>query len=166
MVWSKAARLTVGVGLLVSMPLSLPGCSQADPVETVNYRATASVHDFMYWFLEPAADVLWDSAGYIITEAGEQDLQPTTQAGWDRVRNSATMVAEAGNLLVMPGYRVQEEAWLEYARGVTVAGMAARDAALAQDADALFTAGGHLYNACRACHNRYIQSAADDSPAQ
>ncbi len=149
------------VWFLALTPALLAACGETQqPALTPSYQPSASVHDFMYWMLEPAADVLWDSAGYIITEAGEQDLQPTTQEGWDHVRNSATVVAEAGNVLMMPGYRVDEQAWLEYAGGMISAGIAAREAAVAKDADALFTAGGHLYNACRACHNRYMPEPA------
>ncbi|MEM7098201.1 MAG: hypothetical protein AAF541_08085 [Pseudomonadota bacterium] len=132
------------------------GCAEEEMQPDVRYQSTATVHDFMYWVLEPAADVIWDSAGYIITVEGEVDLQPTTQDGWDKVRNAATVVAEAGNLLKMPGYRADDGDWIEYAAGITQAALLARAAAEAQDADALFDAGGALYNVCRACHNRYI----------
>ena len=114
----------------------------------------------MVWMLEPAADVLWDSAGYVITEEGEQDLQPTTQEGWNEVRNAATVVAESGNLLMMPGYAVAGD-WMEYSQALVAAGITARDAAIAQDADALFEAGARLYNVCRACHNRYINESGN-----
>ena len=101
----------------------------------------------------------WDNAGYVITDAGEQDLQPTTQEGWDVVRNAATVVAEGGNLLMMPDYAADSGAWMEYAAGLTAAGISARDAAIAKDADALFQAGANLYSVCLACHNRYIIQA-------
>ena len=141
----------------VGMVLSVLSCSEPTSAPPP-YQSTASVHDFMYWVLEPAADGIWDSAGFVITIEGEQDLQPTTQEGWDQVRNSATLVAEAGNLLMMPGYRADDEDWLEYAQGLITTGLVARQAAIDQDADALFDAGGAIYNVCRACHNRYITS--------
>ena len=137
----------------------LLGCGEPDARDTTPYKATASVHDFMYWVLEPAADVIWDSAGFILTEEGEVDLQPTTQEGWDKVRDAATVVAEAGNLLMMPGYRADEGDWVEYSTGLTQAALQARAAAEAKDADALFETGGYVYNVCRACHNRYIIEA-------
>lgn len=135
----------------------LLGCGADESSPMVPYQASASVHDFMVWGLEPAAEVIWDSAGYIITEAGEQDLQPTTEAGWNAVRNAATLVAESGNVLMIPSYRADNDDWLDYAAGMIVAGEKAREAAIAQDADALFDAGGQIYNVCRACHNRYIE---------
>jgi cytochrome c556 len=33
----------------------------------------------------------------------------------------------------------------------------AKSAAEAKDADALFAAGGAVYNVCRACHNKYME---------
>ena len=139
--------------------LLMVGCSQSRDTNTspsMPFESTASVHDFMYWVLEPAADVIWDSAGFVITIEGEVDLQPTTQEGWDKVRNAATVVAESGNLLMLPGYRADDQDWVEYSAGIIAAGKMARSAAQAQDADALFDAGGALYNVCRACHNKYI----------
>lgn len=147
---------TMCLGLLLGWVVSLAGCSAPEEVPEIPYRATASVHDYMVWALEPAADVIWDSAGFIITEAGEQDLQPTTSEGWDKVRTAATQVAEAGNVLMIPSYRADSADWIDYAAGLIVAGEKARAAAIAHDADALFEAGGQVYNVCRACHNRYM----------
>lgn len=149
-------RNNVNKTLLVSLlVIAVGGCAEEAKVE-MPYQATSNVHDIMYWLVEPAADGVWDSAGFILTEEGEEDLQPTDQAGWDAVRNSATLVAEAGNLLMMPGYRADEGDWVEYAQGLVRTGLIAREAALAKDADALFDAGGAIYNVCRACHSKYI----------
>lgn len=151
MVLSPLLRM-VGV---TSVLLVAIGCAE-EQKPPPPYQATVSMHDFMYWVLEPAADGIWDSAGFVLTEEGEQDLQPTTQAGWDAVRNSATLVAEAGNLLMLPVYRADDEDWVEYAQGLITTGLQAREAAMNKDADALFDAGGAIYNVCRACHNRYV----------
>lgn len=142
-------------GALLILLSSLAGCSQPEQTEAAAFAPTGTVLEFMNWHLEPAADVLWDSAGYIVTEDGEVDLQPTTQEGWDKVRNAATVVAESGNLLMIPGYAVDSD-WMEYSRGLIAAGIKAREAAQAEDADALFQAGAQLYSVCLACHNRYI----------
>ncbi|XOV81968.1 MAG: hypothetical protein ACFHXK_13995 [bacterium] len=138
----------------------LAGCSQPAETAAVDFKPTGRVLDFMNWHLEPVADVLWDSAGFIVTEEGEVDLQPTTQEGWDAVRNAATVVAESGNLLMMPGYASDSD-WMEYSQALISAGLKAREAAEAKDADALFQAGAHLYSVCLACHNRYIVQSAD-----
>ncbi len=109
----------------------------------------------MEWILDPAVDVIWESAGSIITAEGEADLAPTTDAGWQHVRNSAAVVAETGNLLIMPG-RANGPDWIAYAQALIEAGEAAMVAAEARDADALFAAGGQLYQVCRGCHEQYL----------
>ncbi len=146
----------IGALLVFLILTSLIACDEVGKKAPVPFKNTVSVHEMMTWYLEPAADVIWDSAGFVITEDGEVDLQPTTQQGWDHVRNNATVVAEAGNLLMMPGIAADSEDWRDYSIGLIDAGVKAREAALNQNADALFEAGGQIYNVCRACHNRYI----------
>ena len=120
-------------------------------------RATGSTYQMMTSYLEPSADKIWGSAGFVITEDGEVDLQPTTEEGWLSVINAATVVAEGGNLLLIDGYSPNESDWDAYSKGLTSAALKARQAAKNEDADALFEAGGEIYNVCRACHNRYIE---------
>ena len=113
-------------------------------------------HDLMNYVLDPAADVIWSSAGAIITEEGEQDLAPTTQEGWDAVVASSATLMESANLLMLPG-RAQDQAdWAEYSAALVTMGQKAFDAGVAQDADALFAAGADLYQVCLACHQRYM----------
>lgn len=119
----------------------------------------------MLRILEPAAEVIWDSAGYVITAEGEQDLQPTTEAGWSRVRDSALLVAESGNLLMMPGRAMGPE-WIAYAQSMIGAGRGVMAAAEARDAGALFEAGGVLYQTCVACHTRYMVPIAQARSAR
>ena len=121
------------------------------------YRSIASVKQTMEWILDPSADLIWDSAGFIITAEGETDLSPTTDAGWERVRNGAVVVAETGNLLMMPGRSAGPD-WVAYARQLTVSGELAMVAAEAQDANLLFDAGGQIYQVCRGCHEQYMVS--------
>ena len=111
----------------------------------------------MTWVLDPAADVIWGSAGAVITAEGEQDLAPTSDEDWDRVRHSAAVVAESGNLLLMPHLAPEADtaAWNEFALGMTRVARDAVAAVDARDANALFETGGHLYNVCLACHQVY-----------
>lgn len=134
--------------------MAMAGCSAGS--SDAPYTPTGSQYQFMTDYLEPASDVIWDSAGAIITAEGEVDLQPTTEEGWLKVVHAATVVAEGGNLLMMPGLAMDAADWNEYARGLTRAALQAKRAAQTQDADALFDAGGAIYNVCRACHNQYM----------
>jgi hypothetical protein len=124
------------------------------------YRLVTDARQTMEWILDPAADVIWDSAGFIITAEGETDLAPTTDEGWEQVRQSAALVAEAGNLLMLPGRAAGPE-WVAYAEGLTGAGVLAMAAAEAHDAEALFEAGATLYQVCRGCHEVYMAPVED-----
>ncbi len=137
--------------------LLLAGCGgqQQDAPETgVSQRTVVTTAETMEWILEPQADVIWDNAGFIIDAQGETDLAPTTDDAWNRVVYAAATLSEAGNLLMLPGRSAGAD-WNEYAAGLTAAGKGALDAALRRDADALFDAGGNIYQVCRACHNQY-----------
>ena len=152
--WIKAS-----FALLASLSLGLAGCGQQSEQGSIQGAATGSTYQLMTEYLEPAADKIWASAGAIITVEGEQDLQPTTDEGWATVVHSASVVAEGGNLLMLRGYAADQADWVEYAQGMTRAALKARQAAIDQDAEALFNAGGEIYNVCRACHNKYIVEA-------
>lgn len=144
--------LTIAVCALVA------ACGSAqpplEPSEQSPFKPVVDIHETMEWILEPAADVIWDSAGFIITAEGERNLTPTTEEGWAAVLHAAVYLTEAGNLLMLPGRSAGED-WNEYSRGLIAAGELAIDAALEKDGEALFDAGGRVYQVCRACHNQY-----------
>ena len=121
-----------------------------------NFKAATTLQQTMEWVLDPAADHVWDSAGSILTAEGTEELAPTTEEGWNKVRNSAAIVAQTGNLLMMPDHAMGQNDWIELSRGLVDAGVLAIKAAEDQDADALFSAGGQIYNVCRACHQQYV----------
>lgn len=147
------------------------GCTPREAPAAASSLPPVDVHDAMIWVLDPAADVIWGSAGFVLTEAGTQDLAPTTDAGWDKVRHSAAVVAASGQLLLLPSALPAEPseqaAWVEFTAGMTRIAGEAIEAVEARDAEALFDIGGHLYNVCLACHQVYARPDAseDDSPA-
>ncbi|MCZ6854408.1 MAG: hypothetical protein O7G86_10870 [Gammaproteobacteria bacterium] len=140
------------LGILVLMACEAP------PPE-VPFKPITDVRETMEWILDPAADVLWASAGTIITIDESRELAPTTDEGWAHVRNNAAVVAEAGNLLMMPSRAKDNADWMEYSSALVDMGVLAMQAADAQDSDALFDAGGKLYSVCTACHQAYIFDA-------
>lgn len=149
--------------LLPLLLFPLAACTdQAPPAATAPpFEIVTDVRETMEWVLEPAVDVIWDSAGTIITAEGRQELAPTTQEGWNAVIYAAATLAEAGNVLMLPGRSMGED-WDAYSRGMLEASKLALEAAEAQDADALFEAGGRIYQVCRACHSQYWADARDD----
>jgi mono/diheme cytochrome c family protein len=111
--------------------------------------------DFMNEVMQPAADVIWGAAGYVIDAEGEHDLSPTTDEGWAEVRAGALDVIAAGEALKTADFARDHENWDAFAEGIVGAGGLARDAVDAQDGDAVFDAGEQLYRVCLACHQFY-----------
>jgi hypothetical protein len=145
--------------LIIGFLVTLAACEKQQQATTPRYELTTDVQHTMELIIDPAADVIWDSAGSIITAAGEQDLAPATPEGWANVEAAAAVLAESGNLLMMPG-RTAGPDWDEHASSLISAGKLAMAAAQQQDASALFDAGGRIYQVCLACHNQYL---IDDS---
>ncbi|MBH79903.1 MAG: hypothetical protein CMQ49_05275 [Gammaproteobacteria bacterium] len=143
----------------VTAALLLSACTPdgeraAEDKPVAEYRTILGMRDLMHQVLEPAAEVIWDSAGYDITAAGEKNLAPTTDAGWERVADAAAVVMESANLLMLPG-RSREGGWNEISAGLADAGLAARAAAESRNDEALFSAGARVYRVCVACHQIY-----------
>lgn len=117
--------------------------------------------ELMAHVIDPAAFMVWKSAGVEVTEAGERELYPTTDEGWMVVENGAAIVAEAGALLKLPGRPREPEAdWNRYADLMTERALAVMAAAEAKDKQAVFDAGGRLYEVCQGCHQQFIEGAA------
>ena len=111
--------------------------------------------DFMMEVMQPAADVVWGSAGWVIDAEGEHNLAPTTDEGWAESRQGALDVIAAGEALKTADFAYDQENWVAFADGIIAAGGLARDAADAQDDEAMFEAGAQLYRVCLACHQFY-----------
>jgi len=143
--------------LLRWLPFSalVVGCSALTPPPAPPFNTAVNVKELMAWIVDPSVDVIWDSVGTIYTEAGTKELAPRTDEQWDAVRNSAAIVAESGNLLLMDGRARDRGAWMSFASALTDAANGARKAAEARNIDALFAAGEDLYRVCSACHLRY-----------
>ena len=73
-----------------------------------------------------------------------------------RFRNSAATLVESGNLLMLDGRAVDQDQWMATAKGMSDAAAQVLEAAEAKDVEAYFDAGGALYEACTACHSKYL----------
>jgi hypothetical protein len=131
-----------------------------------NDHADSDMRDLMNWVLDPAADVIWQSAGSVTTVDGTEDLAPTNDEGWDRVRHAAAVVSESGKLLMLPGRARDEGAWKGMSRAMVDIGARTAHAAERRDAEAIFDLGGELYTACLACHQRYAISGQPDAASR
>ena len=115
----------------------------------------SEVHDLMAYVLDPAAEVIWDSAGFVITEEGETNLAPTNQEGWDKVKHGAKVISESSYLLSMPERAVDQAQWVALSMALKGMGEKAFSAAENEDSEALFEIGAELYQICVACHQIY-----------
>ena len=115
----------------------------------------SEIHDLMAYVLDPAAEIIWDSAGYVITEEGEFNLEPTDQEGWDKVKYGAKVISESSYLLSMPDRALDQTQWVALAMALKGMGERAFKAAVNEDSEDLFKIGAELYQVCVACHQTY-----------
>jgi len=90
--------------------------------------------------------------------------------GWQAIENSGLAIAEAANLLTIPGrlcgngkpVPVQNADWQQFVRGLRDAGMAAYKAGQSKDMDKVVEAADTVTTACMNCHDVYREK----TPAQ
>jgi hypothetical protein len=146
--------------------LGLSACHSSQPSQSASpattekpaFRNVTSVKQLMGWIIEPNADVVWAAVGSSTSKDGEQKFAPKTEQEWNAVRNAAAIVAESGNLLMMEGRAREGGDWLAMTRTMMDKANESLQAAEAKDVDGVFTAGGDLYEACTACHAKYLMN--------
>ena len=147
-------RLLAVIALVVTA-----GCSQHEPDEPASsqppFKPVADLHEVMHDVIFPSAEVVWESVGTIISYEGTEEIYPRSQEEWIAVQSGATILAEAGNLLMMEGRAQDSGPWMERARELIKASEVALQAVKAQDAKAVFNSGEGIYNACNDCHHQY-----------
>ena len=138
--WILSAALIV---LLGAAALS----AQEKAASRSGVKAVASVMDVMRTMTIPSSNAVF--------EGGSEP--PKDDAGWDRVRDQALVLAESGNLLMI-GSRVKDRAaWLKFSRAQVDAAERAATAAAAKNAEALSTAADAVYETCADCHKVYLK---------
>ena len=130
--------------------------------EDVTPYSKITTQQTMNWLLDPYADVIWDSAGSVVTAHGIEDLAPKDDKQWDAVGNAAASIVEAGNLLMMPHHLRNEDAWIAYVQNLKITGGQLLQAAQRKDAQAIFDLGGQLYINCQSCHDHYLSQQEED----
>ncbi len=140
--------------VLIAAAFFVAGCAEkSEPMPP--FVAVGDMVHTMNNVIEPAADKIWDSSGYVLTAEGEVNLAPTTDEGWMEVKHGASVIADSGNLLMMPAHAQGREEWIAISRGLVEVGRQAMAAADARDDEALFETGAALYGVCLSCHQVY-----------
>ena len=129
-----------------------------------DFRPTLNMQELMAHVIDYNAFEVWHRQGWIIGDS-VVELFPTDDDGWIAAENAARTVAEASNLLLLPGRPLDDDrAWVDFAHQLQEAATLAGDMAEKKDKDAFFNAGTDMYRACRGCHQRYIANV-DGPPA-
>ena len=147
--------------------LCLAACTPQEPEPTTSFDTTLSVQELMAHVVDPAAQGVWSRAGWFIDASGESSLFPAIEAEWAAAENAAAMVAESGNMLLLPGrVRVLAENdngdWIKFAGVLSERARTVMAVTEARDTQAIFDAGGELYQACVACHEKYYAPFLQD----
>lgn len=109
------------------------------------FQPVGSMSQLMTAVIYPASDAIF----YV-------DRQPPrNEVEWNALAGQALVVAESGNLLMLPGRARSEPNWAADSKLLVEAGAAAYKAALARDLDGVRAVNDKLYTACVTCHNEF-----------
>ena len=174
----RVRHLMWAVGLCVWIAtLAGVGCGPAPgpaPEGSAAAAPTARVHgnlaQIMRGILYPASNVIFAAQSTdpaTVKPADDPSTSPnplsSSYGGWEAVGNAGIALAEAANLLSIPG-RVclngkpapsQNADWQMWVEGLRTAGMTAYKAAQAKSQDAVLEASDVMSVACANCHDKY-----------
>jgi len=80
---------------------------------------------------------------------------PSNDDEWRVVHDSALLLAESGNLLMLGNRARDRDQWMAMAQELVESGVTAVEAAEGRDVDALFKAGDQIVVVCEKCHEPY-----------
>jgi hypothetical protein len=109
------------------------------------YQNVGNMSQLMIDIIYPTSDALF----YI------ERSPPKTEVEWNAIRNQALMLAESGNLLLMPGRARDQDEWVKDTKLMIDAGTAAFRAAQKKDMAAILALSDDLSNSCIKCHLKY-----------
>ena len=116
------------------------------PAQTpTEYQPVGNMSQLMINILYPTSNAIF----YIERNA------PKTDSEWSMVQDQALMLAESGNLLLMPGRARDQAGWVKDAKLLIDVGNAAFKAAKAKDMPAILALNDQLNTACVTCHEDY-----------
>ena len=119
--------------------------ASATMAEAPVYQPVGTTLQLMRAMVIPSSDVIFAVPG----QAPKDDKE------WASVQNSALMLAESGNLLMMTGRAKDNGEWIKDSKALVDAGAAAFKAANAKDVNKLTDLGDDILTACETCHKKY-----------
>lgn len=143
----RASALAAAVGLTAA------ACGPTRATDASTYEPVATVRELMDAVVVPASDAVFDA---IVYTNGVLEQSPRTDDDWARLRLRAMTLAEAGNLLLLPGRSVDGENWVLRANQMIDGAVAIAAAAESRDTSRVLETGSVLYRSCVACHEQYV----------
>jgi hypothetical protein len=167
-------------GAIMLTVATTAGSQQPGKLEAGNFSTDLSIAEVMESIVMPSAQAVWDAVAVNVTADGIIEDIPETDEEWETVRWSAVNLAEATNLLVIPGRPVappgtvsefpEEElgpeqvqalldkqwpAWVGHTRALHEIALQTIKVIDAHDVDGLTEIGGAIDEACENCHLQF-----------
>jgi hypothetical protein len=175
---------TVAIGVIA---LALASCQKSQPPAPAqpapDYHVVGTIKDVMEGIVDPSSDVIFDSVATNVTEKGIEEKRPQNDEEWATVQHNALMLAEAANLLKIPGRQVarpgektksegpdapeltaeeiytkingDRNKFYQHANELQKTAIEALQAAQKHDVQGLFEVGDDIDMACEGCHLEY-----------
>ena len=134
---------TVALLLMIGM-LLLVGAAVAQ-APAPNFKPVASMSQLMVNIIYPSSNAVFNV----------QRQAPKNEREWIDLQNYAMILAESGNLLMMPNRARDQGDWIKDSKLMVDVGLAAYEAAVAHDTDKLVALNEDLNTSCVACHTAY-----------
>ena len=149
----SVALFVTGIGFVIASGRSRAPESAAP--EAPPLEAVGSTRQIMAGITGPAATVVYNSVGTIVSLEGTKEIEPQNDEEWAAVANSAAALVESGNLLLIGNRVLDNGDWVTMARAMIETGKLALKAAEAHDKDGILEAGAKINETCDNCHAKY-----------
>jgi hypothetical protein len=161
---------TIGVTLLAGFSYAQSPRSGRNTAPAPKMGVHATLAQLMRGILYPASNVVFAAQSEdpakikpVANPSMSPDLLSSTYGQWQAVENSALAIAEAANLLTLPGRKcsngvdvpLRNTDWTKFVQELRAAGLAAYKAAQAKNQDDIVAAADPLTTACSNCHEKY-----------
>jgi len=178
---------SIAVVFIVQLAIGCVESPNGEPAEVLQNGPAAnaqsaplmSVNQLMHAILFPLGNAVF-LAQSEDPEALPRDSQPSASpnpltglyGGWQAVENSALALAESADLLLLEGrtcsngevVNVEDADWIRFVEDYREKSVAAYEAALTKDQDAMVDASGNLSESCLACHRVYRRESTPGDP--
>ena len=147
-----------------------PAAPKPAPAAAARYRVHGNLNEIMRGILFPNSNVVFAAQNEDFAKI-QQDKDPSLATdplkgvynSWTAVEDSGYALAEAANLLMIPGRvcsngkpaPVGNADWAKFVAGLREAGMETVKAAKAKNQDAMLDVSDKMTSACSACHDVY-----------